>query len=161
VSDGKRFEQAGLLSARSFFEQEIPLGESAAKFGAPRLEIAKLGFERGEFSGDELTDTAAGSAAAIAFAENVGELSDREADGERGANQANAAESFARKNTVAGSGTGRSGKKSAAFVEANGIAADAREPSEFAGIQGPNCGSVGAHGCRVRVGTGSKVKRVF
>jgi hypothetical protein len=55
-------------------EQAIPFSKGGFQLAPPRLQIAELGFAGGQLIGGQRSDPAAGHSAAIAFAEDRGQL---------------------------------------------------------------------------------------
>jgi hypothetical protein len=153
VSCCKQFQQSSLFPARRLAESKVPLCQRAAQF-------AELSFERGELSGDKFANTLTRSPTAVASAKDVSQFANGKADAERGPSQLNTAERVVRENPVARRRTRRSGQKATAFVKADWVAAYARESRQFTGIHGPIFRSVCTHRSSVRVGVGSKVKRI-
>ena len=151
-------EQSGALALRSFAKEAVPFGEGLAEILAMSSQIAKLGFDIRELICSKRADAMARRFAAIALAENGGQLLDGKTEGQRSANQANAREGVRRKKPVARSGARRGGKQSATLRVAERVGTDTREPSEFAGIQGSSCRGVRSHRESRRVGMGSRVK---
>ena len=154
-------EQSGALALRSFAKDAVPFGEGLAKILAMSSQIAKLGLDVREFASGKRADAMARRFAAIALAENGGQLLDRKTERQRSANQANTREGVRRKKPVARSGARRGGEQAAALIVAERVGTDAREPGEFAGIERTGCGGVRSHRESLRVGMGSRVKGNF
>jgi hypothetical protein len=74
MSRNKRLQQPGPLTSRSFAEQAIPVGESGAQFAPPGLQIAQSLFHRNKFFGRKFAHALARRAAAVSFAEDLGQL---------------------------------------------------------------------------------------
>jgi len=161
VRCNESLEQSGALASRSFAKDAVPFGEGLAKILAMSSQIAKLGLDVREFASGKRANAMAGRFAAIALAENGGQLLDGKAERQRSANQANAREGMRRKEPVARSGARRGGKQAATLIVAERVGTDTREPSEFAGIERMGCGGVRSHGESLRVGMGSRVKGYF
>ena len=154
-------EQSGALASRSFAKDAVPFGEGLAKILAMSSQIAKLGLDAGEFACGKLADAMARRFAAIALAENGGQLLDGKTERQRSANQANAREGVRRKEPVAGSGARRGENQAATLIVAERVGTDTREPCEFAGIERTGWRGVRSHRESLRVGMGSRVKGYF
>src|SRR5690242_6321860 len=76
VRCNERLEQSGALASRSFSEDAVPFGEGFAKLLAMSLQIAKLGFDACELACGKRANAMARSFAAIALAEDGGQLRD-------------------------------------------------------------------------------------
>ena len=80
VSGRKRLQQSGALSLWSLAEQAIPVRESVSQFATPGPQFTQASFEGEQLFRSQATYAAAGRAPTGAFAEDGGELIDREAD---------------------------------------------------------------------------------
>jgi hypothetical protein len=161
VRYNESLEQSGALASRSFSEDAVPFGEGLAKILAMGSQIAKLGLHVREFACGKRANAMARHFAAIALAENGSQLLDGKTERQRSANQANAREGVRRKEPVAGSGARRGGKQAATLVIAERVGTDAREPSEFAGVERTGWRGVRSHRESVRVGMGSRLRGYF
>ncbi len=156
-----RLQQSGLFAARSLHQQAVPFGEYGAQHSPPGLQIAQPSFDGDELFGGQFANATAGYAAGIAFAEDASQIVYRKTDRQRTPYQLHASECFSWKNPVTGCRARRSGQKTATFVIAHRVWADACKACQFAGVQGPICGRIRSHGNRLRGGIGSRVKRDF